>query len=395
MLSAWRVFAEFLLLGCTSFGGPVAHLGYFRERFVMRRHWLSDEAYAELVAICQFLPGPASSQVGIGLGLMRAGWLGGIAAWIGFTLPSAVLLLIASAVLSINPAWLNGGWVQGLKVAAVAVVTQAVLGMQKRLAPDRPRLTLMAVSAILVLVVPLASVQVLALLLGAVVGMLCFRTPDQNAQVLNGLQVPVRRSVAVGLLGLLALLLAFLPWLSASTRPVAVQQLSAMLQAGSLVFGGGHVVLPLLEQSLVPPGWISLDRFLAGYGAAQAVPGPMFSLAAFLGFDLRGGLQGITGSILALIALFLPAFLLIGGVLPFWSDLGQRRAMRRALMGVNAAVVGILLAALYQPVWRVGIRNSADFSLALLAVLLLMAWRQPAWRVVLFCGLISGLVLPR
>lgn len=395
MWSVWSVFAEFLLLGCSSFGGPVAHLGYFRERFVMRRHWLSDEAYAELVAICQFLPGPASSQVGIGIGLIRAGWLGGIAAWIGFTLPSAVLLLIASALLSINPAWLNGGWVQGLKVAAVAVVTQAVLGMQKRLAPDRPRLTLMAVSAILVLLVPLASVQVLALLLGAVVGVLCFRASEQDSQVVTGLQVPLRRSVAIGLLGLLALILAFLPWLSASSRPVAVQQLGAMLQAGSLVFGGGHVVLPLLEQSLVPPGWISLDRFLAGYGAAQAVPGPMFSLAAFLGFDLRGGLQGITGSILALIALFLPAFLLIGGVLPFWSDLGQRRAMRRALMGVNAAVVGILLAALYQPVWRVGIRNSADFSLALLAVLLLMAWRQPAWRVVLFCGLIGGLVLPR
>ena len=202
-----EVFRQFLLLGCSSFGGPVAHLGYFRERFVQREQWLTDAAYADLVALCQFLPGPASSQVGMGLGLMRAGWPGAVAAWIGFTFPSAILLVLASAVLSANPDWLAGGWVQGLKVAAVAVVTQAILGMQKRLAPDRPRLTLMAVSAILVLVVPLASVQVLALLLGAVVGVLCFRAPDQNAQVLNGLQVPVRRSVAIGLLGLnLALL---------------------------------------------------------------------------------------------------------------------------------------------------------------------------------------------
>jgi len=393
MSRPWQVFRHFLLLGCISFGGPIAHLGYFRERFVQREQWLTDAAYADLVALCQFLPGPASSQVGIGLGLMRAGWLGGLAAWIGFTLPSASLLVVAAALLTAHPEWLAGSWVQGLKVAAVAVVAQAVLGMQRRLAPDRQRVSLMAVSAVLVLMVPLASVQVLALLMGAGVGLTLLTPPEDLPHHDQHLKVPIRRSVALLMLCILLALLIALPWISAPSRPLLVQQLGGFLQAGSLVFGGGHVVLPLLEQSLVPPGWISLDQFLAGYGAAQAVPGPMFSLAAFLGFDLVGGLHGLGGALLALIALFLPAFLLIGGVLPFWSDLGRLRAMRRALVGINAAVVGILLAALFQPIWHVGIRTSAEFSLALVAFLLLVAWKQPAWRVVLLCGLVGGLAL--
>ncbi len=394
MRRSWDVFRQFLLLGCTSFGGPVAHLGYFRERFVTRQGWLTDAAYADLVALCQLLPGPASSQVGIGLGLMRAGWLGGLAAWIGFTLPSALLLIICAALLAAHPDWLGGGWLQGLKVAAVAVVSQAVLGMQRKLAPDRARASLMVAAAALVLLLPVPWVQVLALLLGAGLGLTVLDPPDDQPLALDQahhaqLRVPIDRGAALLMLAGLGCLLLALPWLTASARPLLVQQLASFLQAGALVFGGGHVVLPLLEQSLVPPGWISLDQFLAGYGAAQAVPGPMFSLAAFLGFDLQGGLHGVGGALLALLALFLPAFLLIGGVLPFWSDLGRLATMRRALRGINAAVVGILLAALFQPVWQVGIRSSADFSLGIAAFLLLVAWRQPAWRVVLLCGLIG------
>ena len=392
-VSVVEVFRQFLLLGCTSFGGPVAHLGYFRERFVQREKWLTDAAYADLVALCQFLPGPASSQVGMGLGLMRAGWPGALAAWIGFTFPSAILLVLASAVLSANPDWLAGAWVQGMKVAAVAVVAQAVLGMQRKLAPDRGRASLMAFAAVLVLLVPLAWVQLLALLIGAVAGLTLLPPPDDHSMSHEQLKVPVRKGVSLVLLVALVGMLVALPWLAAEARPVAIQQLAGFLQAGSLVFGGGHVVLPLLEQSLVPPGWISVDQFLAGYGAAQAVPGPMFSFAAFLGFDLRAGLQGIGGALLALLALFLPAFLLVGGALPFWSVLGKRAAMRRALKGINAAVVGVLLAALFQPVWLAGIKTSADFSLAMVAFLLLVGWKQPAWRVVVVCGLVGGFTL--
>ena len=285
------VFRQFLVLGCSSFGGPIAHIGYFRERFVQREQWLSDAAYADLLALCQFLPGPVSSQVGMGLGLMRAGWPGAVAAWIGFTFPSAILLVLASAVVSANPDWLAEGWFQGLKVAAVAVVAQAVLGMQRKLAPDRGRASLMAFAAVLVLLVPLAWVQLLALVIGAVAGLTLLPPPDDHSMSHERLKVPVHKGVSLLLLVALVGMLVALPWLAAEARPVAIQQLAGFLQAGSLVFGGGHVVLPLLEQSLVPPGWISLDQFLAGYGAAQAVPGPMFSFAAFLGFDLHGGLQ--------------------------------------------------------------------------------------------------------
>ena len=393
MTRAAEVFRQFLLLGCTSFGGPVAHLGYFRERFVERRGWLSDAAYADLVALCQFLPGPASSQVGIGLGMMRAGWLGGLAAWAGFTLPSAVLLISVAALLGLNPAWMDGGWVQGLKVAAVAVVAQAVLGMQRKLAPDQARASLMVLVAILVLLIRHPAVQLLGLLIGAIAGVTVLEAPPQREAGVDALRVPIsRRSGAVLLLILLAMLLS-LPWLLQSGQPVVIRQLASFFQAGALVFGGGHVVLPLLEQSLVPHGWISSDSFLVGYGAAQAVPGPLFTLSAFLGYDLRGGLQGVLGSFMALTALFLPAFALVGGVLPFWAQLGQASWMRRALKGINAAVVGVLLAALYQPVWQVGIKSAADFALAAAALLLLVGWRQPAWRVVMLCALAGGLGL--
>ena len=388
-----QVFVEFFMLGLTSFGGPVAHLGYFHERFVRRERWISAEAYADLVGLCQLLPGPSSSQVGMGLGLIRAGWLGGLAAWAGFTLPSAVLMVLAASLLSAHPSWIDGGWVHGLMVAAVAVVAQAVLGLQRKLAPDRQRASLMVAAAVLVLLVPRVWAQLLALLLGGLVGWCALTPPELEPSAPKRLVVSLRRSVALGLLALAVLLFIALPWLSAEARPLLVQQLSAFLRTGSLVFGGGHVVLPLLEQALVPNGWIDLQQFLAGYGAAQVLPGPMFSFAAFLGFDLQPGLQGITGSAMALIALFVPSFFLIGGLLPFWSDLGQLAPMRRALLGINAAVVGILLAALFQPIWQTGIHSGAEFSLALVAFLLLVSWRQPAWRVVLFCAVVGGLTL--
>ena len=393
MADVIEVFRQFLVLGCSSFGGPNAHLGYFRERFVQREQWLSDPAYAQRVALCQFLPGPASSQVGLGIGLMRAGWPGAVAAWIGFTLPSAILLVFASAVVTANPDWLAGGWVQGLKVAAVAVVAQAVLGMQRKLAPDQSRASLMVLTAVLVLLVPLVWVQLLALGIGAIAGLTLLSPPDDRSTGQESLKVPMHRGASVLLLVALVGMLLALPWLSAEDRPMAIQQLASFLRAGSLVFGGGHVVLPLLEQSLVPPGWISLDQFLAGYGAAQAVPGPLFSFAAFLGFDLRGGLQGLGGALLALLALFLPAFLLVGGALPFWSVLGKQSRMQRAIKGINAAVVGVLLAALFRPVWLAGIKDSADFSLALVAFLLLVGWKRPAWQVVVFCGVVGGYAL--
>ena len=385
-----QVFVQFFVLGLTSFGGPVAHLGYFHERFVQRERWITAEAYADLVGLCQLLPGPSSSQVGIGLGLIRAGWLGGLAAWAGFTLPSSVLMVSAASLLSAHPRWIDGGWVHGLMVAAVAVVGQAVLGLQRKLAPDRQRASVMVAAAVLVLLVPRVSAQLLALLLGGLVG-LCALTPSGlETSAPQRFEVPLRRSVALGLLACAVLLVMALPWLSAEARPLLVQQLSGFLRTGALVFGGGHVVLPLLEQALVPNGWIDVQQFLAGYGAAQAVPGPMFSLAAFLGFDLQPGLQGITGSLMALVALFFPSFLLIGGLLPFWSDLGRLAPMRRALLGINASVVGILLAALFQPVWQTAIRGGAEFSLALVAFVLLVCWRQPAWRVVLLCAVVGG-----
>ena len=393
MSSLLEVFLQFLVLGCTSFGGPVAHLGYFHERFVLRKRWLTADAYTDLIALCQLLPGPSSSQVGMGIGLIRAGWLGGLAAWVGFTLPSAVLMVLAAALLTSQPTWFADGWVHGLLVAAVAVVAQAVRSLQQKLAPDLERATLMALSAVLVLMIPHAWAQLLALVIGGLLGLVVLAPPEHASLQSDRLAVPLSRSLALALMGSLLVLLLALPWLSSADRPIMIQQLSGFLRSGALVFGGGHVVLPLLEQSLVPQGWIGLDQFLAGYGFAQAVPGPMFSFAAFLGFDLQAGLHGLGGAMAALIALFVPAFLLIGGILPFWSDLGRLSSMRRALRGVNAAVVGILLATLYQPLWQVGIVGGEEFCLVMVAFVLLVGWQQPAWRVVIFCAAMGRVFL--
>jgi chromate transporter len=382
--SAWDVLLIFLRLGLTSFGGPIAHLGYFHDEFVVRRKWLEEKTYADLVALCQFLPGPASSQVGIAIGLSRAGYPGSMAAWVGFTLPSAVaLVLFAYGVGALADAF-GSGWLHGLKVAAVAVVAQAVLSMMRSLAPDRERATLAVSAAVLVLAVPSASGQIGAILLGGAAGLVLLRSaapPDHVA-----LPHPVTRTVGTLALILFFTLLVGLPVLVAAIPNQSLNLFEAFYRAGSLVFGGGHIVLPLLQASVVPPGWVTNDAFLAGYGAAQAVPGPLFTFAAYLGAVMKPEPNGWIGASLCLIAVFLPSFLLVVGALPFWDELRRRQWAQSALAGVNAAVVGLLLAALYRPVWTSGIVSAADFALASAAFLFLFMWKTPPWLVVVLCA---------
>jgi chromate transporter len=376
-----EVFLVFLRLGLTSFGGPVAHLGYFREEFVARRGWFDDRAYADLVALCQFLPGPASSQVGIAIGLARAGYPGALAAWTGFTLPSAIaLVLFAYGVTAIGDVS-DVGWIHGLKVAAVAVVAQAVLGMMRTLAPDRDRATLAVAAAAVVLAAPSAWGQIGAILLGAIIGLWRLRAEAPADHV--AIPLTVGRAAGAVFLALFFVLLVGLPVLAALLPSHALAVFEAFYRAGSLVFGGGHVVLPLLQASVVPPGWVGNDAFLAGYGAAQAVPGPLFTFTAYLGAVMGPPPHGWAGAALCLIAVFLPSFLLVLGALPFWEDLRRKPAAQAALRGVNAAVVGLLLAALYDPVWTAGITNARDFALAAFAFLLLFMWLTPPWLVVL------------
>jgi chromate transporter len=387
-----EVLAVFLRLGLTSFGGPVAHLGYFREEFVGRRRWLDDRSYADLVALCQFLPGPASSQVGIAVGLLRAGCAGALAAWMGFTLPSAlVMVLFAYGVGALGDV-AGSGWLHGLKVAAVAVVAQAVLGMARTLAPDRSRATLGVVAAIIALTVPSAWGQISAIALGAAVGVMLLRSKQQLEH--SALPLSVSRTTGAILLALFFVLLICLPLLAALTSAQVVKEFAAFFRAGSLVFGGGHVILPLLQASVVAPGWVTEDAFLAGYGAAQAVPGPLTTFAAYLGTVIRPQPNGWLGAITCLVAVFLPSFLLVIGVLPFWEELRRRVTAQAALRGVNAAVVGLLLAALYRPVWTSGITDTADFALAIAAFLLLFMWQTPPWLVVILCA-VGGALVPR
>jgi chromate transporter len=383
--SVWEVLLVFLRLGLTSFGGPIAHLGYFHDEFVVRRRWLDEKSYADLVALCQFLPGPASSQVGIAIGLSRAGYLGSLAAWVGFTLPSAMaLVLFAYGVEAFGGAH-GDGWLHGLKVVAVAVVAQAVLSMMRSLAPDRERATLAVIAAALVLAIPSTWGQIGAIALGAVAGLVLFRGGAPVDHV--ALPHPVSRTAGVVALALFFALLLGLPLLAATVVSQSLTVFEAFYRAGSLVFGGGHVVLPLLQASVVPPGWVTNDAFLAGYGAAQAVPGPLFTFAAYLGAVMGPQPNGWAGAALCLVAVFLPSFLLVIGALPFWDELRRRRWAQSALTGVNAAVVGLLLAALYNPVWTAGITSAADFALASAAFLLLFMWKTPPWLVVVLCAL--------
>lgn len=383
--SPWAVFLIFLRLGLTSFGGPVAHLGYFRDEFVVRRRWLSEQAYADLVALCQFLPGPASSQVGMALGMSRAGYSGVLAAWAGFTLPSALLLILFALGVASHSEWLAPGLLHGLKVVAVAVVAQALWGMARSLCPDAPRVSLMLLAATMVLLLSGVWVQVAAIVLAGVIGLLLFRADPQPAH--QPLPIALGRRAGVFWLLLFGLLLVLLPLLASALGGQSLALLDAFYRAGSLVFGGGHVVLPLLQAEVVPPGWVDNDVFLAGYGAAQAVPGPLFTFAAFLGASSTTAPSGWLGGLLALLAIFLPSFLLVVGALPFWEQLRASLRVRAALTGVNAAVVGLLLAALYDPVWTSAILGPKDFVLALLALVALVFWKLPPWLVVLGCGL--------
>ena len=372
----------FLKLGLSAFGGPVAHLGYFRTEFVERRAWLRDADYSDLVALCQFLPGPASSQVGMALGLQRAGWWGALAAWLGFTLPSALALILFAYGLGSWGALADSGLLQGLKVVAVAVVAQAVWGMARTLCPDRARAGIGFAAALLALALPGAAGQLGAIVAGAWIGHRLLQLQAlPGAQHLN---YGVSRRTGALLLALCALLLGLLPLLAASQGELLWQAAAVVYQAGALVFGGGHVVLPLLQAGVVPPGWVGNETFLAGYGAAQAVPGPLFSFAAFLGAVMPAPLGGWAGGLLLLGLIFLPAFLLVAGALPFWELLRQRAGVQRAMAGINAAVVGLLAAALYDPVWTSAIHSRADFALALAAFALLVVARlSPLWVVAL------------
>ncbi|MGH8017339.1 MAG: chromate efflux transporter [Opitutaceae bacterium] len=372
----------FLGLGCISFGGPVAHLGYFHAEFVRRRRWLDDAAYGDLVALCQFLPGPASSQVVFALGMHRGGLAGAFLASLCFTMPSAILMILfAYGVMSSGDDLRAAGWLRGLKLAAVAVVAQAVWNMGKRLCPDRLRVTVALAAAAIVLLVPRTAGQIGVILAGALVGWRLYRKEFSTFK--PSVETNARRSVcAAAVLVVFATLLFALPALAGITGDKNLLLFDAFYRAGSLVFGGGHVVLPLLRAEVVPPGWISDDAFLAGYGAAQAVPGPLFTFSAYLGTIIAGGPNAWAVGLWCLLGIFLPAWMLIGGALPFWNLLRSRAWAQAAMRGANAAVVGVLLAALYNPVWKEGVTSAADIAAVLAAFVLLEAWRMPSWLIV-------------
>jgi chromate transporter len=378
-----EVFAAFLKLGVTSFGGPIAHLGFFRAEFVERRGWLTDREYGDLVALSQFLPGPSSSQVGFALGLRRAGPLGALAAFFAFTLPSAVLLVLFASGLAWLDSPIAAGALSGLKVVAVAIVAHAVLGMARTLAPDVPRAAIALVALVVVGLVGGAGAPLAAILLGAIAGIFVCRLAVEEAPAIPA---PVSRTTGVVALALFGILVVGLPLLAGATGSPAVALADAFFRAGSLVFGGGHVVLPLLEAEVVGPGWVDADTFLAGYGAAQAVPGPLFTFAGYLGAVVSVGPGGVAGAAIALVAIFLPGFLLLVGVLPFWDALRMRPGAQGFIRGANAAVVGILAAALYAPVFTSAVVDAPTFVLAAVCFILLTALRTPPWAVVLLAA---------
>ena len=388
--SSWSVFLIFLRLGLTSFGGPIAHLGYFRDEFVTRRRWLSERSYGDLVALCQFLPGPASSQVGIALGLSRAGYGGALAAWLGFTLPSAVVLILFALGIAQHSTALPPGALHGLKVVAVAVVAQAVWGMARNLCSDAARISVMLIAACVALLQTSAWGQVAVISAAALAGLLLFKPTPPAAH--DALPVTLSRRAGAMWLSLFVLVLAGLPILAQLIPNQGLAMIDAFYRSGSLVFGGGHVVLPLLQAEVVPTGWVSNDVFLAGYGAAQAMPGPLFTFAAFLGASMSQAPSGWLGGLLCLLAIFAPSFLLVLGALPFWESLRRSPRTQAALAGVNAAVVGLLLAALYQPVWTSAIFSARDFGLALIGLVALMVWKLPPWLVVVGSGALGWLL---
>ncbi|MDH4619328.1 chromate transporter [Brevibacillus sp. AY1] len=386
-----RLLLEILIvstrLGLTSFGGPIAHLGYFHHEYVRKRKWMDEKSYADLVALCQFLPGPASSQVGIGIGVMRAGVIGGIVSFLGFTLPSVIALIVFASVLQgmdINDA----GWIHGLKIVAVAVVAHAIVGMAQQLTPDTKRKAIALLALTVTLLWQTAYTQIAIILLSAVLGYLIYQKQNQDQNSQTPFSIPLSRGLAIICLLLFFGLLILLPILREVTSLRWIAMFDSFYRAGALVFGGGHVVLPLLEKEFVPTGWLSEADFLAGYGAAQAVPGPLFTFAAYLGAVMNGWIGGAV----ATIAIFLPAFLLVLGTLPFWNDLRRNPKIKGALMGVNAAVVGILIAAFYQPIWTSSIQGPMDFALAAVLFSLLVHWKLPPWMIVVI-GAVGGMLL--
>lgn len=391
--SAREVFRVFLGLGLTSFGGPVAHLGYFREALVVRRKWIGDRAYADLVALCQFLPGPASSQVGMAIGLLRAGYGGLLAAWLAFTLPSAILLVAFAWGAGTLEAVVGGGWIHGLKAAAAAVVAHAVLGMARSLAPDKERASIAVLGMIGAMLIPAALGQVLVIVAGGLIGLAWLRPAQVHAADAETLAVAVKRRTAVACLIAFVVLLLLLPLLAATTGGDTLRLIDGFYRAGSLVFGGGHVVLPLLQAEVVDTGLVDREAFLAGYGAAQAIPGPLFAFAAYLGMVMQTPPSGIAAAGVALVTIFAPSVLLIVGGLPFWEYLRSSPAAQRALAGVNAAVVGLLAAAFYDPVFVGGITSPLAMAIAAAAFVALAGWKAPAWAVVIAAGVAGYLVL--
>jgi len=381
-----EVFRAFLKLGVSSFGGPIAHIGYFHTEFVLRRRWLSERAYADLVALCQFLPGPASSQVGFSIGLLRAGYRGGLAAWTGFTLPSAVLLVLfayGAHALTGPPAL---AVLHGLKLVAVAIVAQAVWGMARTLSADRARASITVIAALTVLSNRSSVTQIGAIVLGAVLGRFLCKAASP-AMISDRLALPVSRLAAIFSLAAFFALLVVPPLLGTVFPLPGMKLFNAFYRSGALVFGGGHVVLPLLREEFVTPGWVDDDAFLAGYGAAQAVPGPLFTFAAYLGAIVHTTPHGLTGAALGLVSIFLPGILILMGALPYWQSLRQQDNAQRLMAGVNAAVVGLLGAALYDPLWTTSVKTSTDFGLVLVAFVLLAVWRTAPLIVVLVTAL--------
>lgn len=388
--SALEVLLIFLRLGVTCFGGPIAHIGYFRDEFVVRRRWLNERAYADLVGLCQLLPGPASSQVGFSIGLMRAGYAGGFAAWAGFTLPSALILVLFAYGANALAGPTGAGLLHGLKLVAVAIVAQAVWGMARTLCPDRTRASIAVTAALIVLFAISPLAQIAAIVLGGLAGLwLCRSVQTSDGEHIT---VPVSHRAGIVALALFLALLFGLPVLACHGAPEGVSLFDAFYRSGALVFGGGHVVLPLLHEAFVTSGWVSDDTFLAGYGAAQAVPGPLFTFAAYLGAVVGQSPHGVAGAAFGLFGIFLPGILVLIGALPFWDTFRSQRAVQATMRGVNAAVVGLLGAALYTPVWTSAVRSAADFGIVLVGFVLLTVWRAPP-LVVVGISALGGVVI--
>ncbi|ABZ92904.1 Chromate transporter [Leptospira biflexa serovar Patoc strain 'Patoc 1 (Ames)'] len=388
-MKLFQVFITALKLGCTSFGGPIAHLSYFHDEYVTRKKWISAHAYADLVALCQFLPGPASSQVGMAIGLSRAGILGAIVSWIGFTLPSALILILFGLGLSAIDVTSHKNWLHGLKVVSVAVVAQAILGMGKKLCPDKERITIAIITSVILLFFSSTLLQISVLVVSGIFGVYFLKSTEElpHDPIHKG-----KKSVGFLFLILFFVFLIVLPLLRTISNLMEIQYFDSFYRAGALVFGGGHVVLPLLQAEVVPTGWVSNDLFMAGYGISNAIPGPLFAFSSFLGAVSSASPNGWVGAILCLVAAFLPSFFLVVGALPFWEQMRTNKLIRKAMLGINASVVGILLAALYNPVWTSAVFSAKDFALVILGFLLLEFWKLPSWLVVIATVLVSFLI---